>query len=346
MKEHKSMIIKKIFKKKEDDLKPDIKDVIKYQQILKKIKEESSKVIVGQEQIINGIIRGILCGGHVLLEGIPGIAKTLIIRTFAAVTGGKYSRIQFTADLLPSDITGLVSYNKEKDQFVVVKGPVFANYVIADEVNRAPPKTQSAILEAMQENQVTIGNNTYHLPKPFFVMATQNPIDSSGVYQLPEAQLDRFLFKVQIYYPRMEDENEILKKNITLKRFEEFYLKKISNPQEIVQMQEFTKKIYLSKAIEDYIIRIVDATRHPQKYKISSGHYIDWGCSPRASIGLFIAAKAEAILHGSNYVIPLHIKNVACDVMRHRILLNYEGQAENIKTDDIIKEILQKVPSP
>jgi len=206
--------------------------------------------------------------------------------------------------------------------------------------------TQSSVLEAMQERQVTIGNTTYHLPKPFFVMATQNPIESSGVYPLPEAQLDRFLFKIRITYPKIEEEPLILKRNITLKRFEEFSLKKISNPDEIVKMQDFTKKIYLSKAIEDYIVKLIDATRNPGKYKITSGHYIEWGCSPRGSIGLYIGSKAEALIQGSNFVTPAYVRNVAYDVMRHRILLNYEGQAENIKTEDIIKEILQKVPAP
>ncbi len=206
--------------------------------------------------------------------------------------------------------------------------------------------TQSSVLEAMQEHQVTIGNTTYILPSPFFVMATQNPIESSGVYPLPEAQIDRFLFKIKIFYPKLEEETEILKKNITLNRFEDYGLKQISNPNEILKMQDFTRKIYLSKDIENYIVKIVDATRNPAKYKINNGHFIEWGCSPRASIGLFIASKAQALIQGSNYVTPAHVKTVAFDVMRHRILLNYEGQAENIKTEDIIKEVLQRVPVP
>ncbi len=332
----------KIISKKHDD-KPGMDEVKKYQKVLEEIRLECAKTIVGQQTVINSLLKAILCEGHVLVEGIPGIAKTLIVKTLAKATGGDYSRIQFTADLLPSDITGLVSYDKEKEKFVVIKGPIFSNYVIADEVNRSPPKAQSAILEAMQERQVTIGNDTHPLPKPFFVMATQNPIESSGVYPLPEAQIDRFLFKIQIYYPKLEEENEILRKNMTLKRFDDYNLKKISNQEEIIKMQEFTKKIYLSKDIENYIVRLIDATRNPQKYKISLGRYIEWGCSPRGSIGLFIASKAEALMQGSNYVTPLHVKNVAYEVMRHRILLNYEGQAENIKTDSIIKEVLQRV---
>ena len=345
MKKHKHHAVIRILKN-DHESKPSLDEVKKYNEILSKIKVETARTIVGQKEVVNGLLRAILCDGHVLLEGIPGIAKTLIVRTLAQVTGGKYSRVQFTADLLPSDITGLVSYNKEKNEFVVIKGPIFSNYVIADEVNRSPPKVQSSVLEAMQERQVTIGNNTYPLPRPFFVMATQNPIESSGVYPLPEAQLDRFLFKIKISYPKIEEESSILKKNITLNRFEDYQLKQTSNPQEIIKMQDFIKKIYLSKDIENYIVKIIDATRNSAKYKLSLGHYIEWGCSPRGSIGLFIASKAEALLHGSNYVTPQHVKTVAYDVMRHRILLNYEGQAENVKTEDIIKEILQRVPVP
>ena len=345
MKKHKHHIVRGILKK-ENDSKPSLEEVHKYQAVWSKVREESAKTVVGQKEVVNGLLRAILCDGHVLLEGIPGIAKTLIVRTLAQVTGGKYSRVQFTADLLPSDITGLVSYNKEKEEFIVLKGPIFANYIIADEVNRSPPKTQSSVLEAMQERQVTIGNETYPLPRPFFVMATQNPIESSGVYPLPEAQLDRFLFKIKISYPKIEEESSILRKNITLNRFEDYQLKQTSNPQELIKMQDFTKKIYLSKDIENYIVKLIDATRNSAKYKLSLGHYIEWGCSPRGSIGLFIASKAEALLQGSNYVIPQHVKTVAYDVMRHRILLNYEGQAENVKTEDIIKEILQRVPVP
>src|SRR3989344_1573202 len=233
--------------KKEDALKPNLSQFKEYQKTLQLIREESSNIIVGQEEVINGLLRALLCDGHVLLEGIPGIAKTLIVRTLAKVTGCQYSRMQFTADLLPTDIIGLTTYIKEKDEFRVSKGPVFANFIIADEINRSPAKTQSAMLEAMQEKQVTIGNKTYKLPDPFFVMATQNPIESSGVYPLPEAQIDRFLFKIKIVYPKMREENEILKKNITLKRFDEVKLKEVIKPGKIVKMQDFVKKIYLSK---------------------------------------------------------------------------------------------------
>lgn len=316
-----------------------------YHKLFLKVKNECKKTIVGQDRVIEGLLRGIICDGHILVEGVPGIAKTLIVRTLSKITGGTYSRVQFTADLLPTDITGLTTYEKTKG-FTVMKGPVFANFIIADEINRSPPKVQSALLEAMQEKQVTIGKNTYPLPLPFFVMATQNPIESAGVYNLPEAQIDRFLFKINIYYPTPDEEAEILKRNITLYSFDDYKLKMIINPKMIIDVQNFVKGIYLGKNIEKYITRIVDATRHPAKYNIKSGKYIEWGSSPRASIGIFIAAKAEALLKGQNFVTPHHVKSVAHDVLRHRILLSYEGQAENVNRDDIISEILNKVPIP
>ena len=327
------------------DKRGELKKISEYHKLFLKVKDECKKTIVGQDRVIEGILRGIICDGHILVEGVPGIAKTLVIRTLAKVTGGTYSRIQFTADLLPTDITGLTIYQKEKG-FSVVKGPVFANYIIADEINRSPPKVQSALLEAMQEKQVTIGKTTYKLPLPFLVMATQNPIESAGVYNLPEAQIDRFLFKVNIYYPTTDEEVEILKKNITLYSFDDYNLRSVINPKIILEIQKFVKDIYISKDIEKYITRIVDATRNPNKYKIQLGKYIEWGSSPRASIGLYIASKAEALLRGQTFVTPHHIRTVAHDILRHRSLLNYEGQAENISRDDIISEILNKVPMP
>ena len=335
---------------KETDLPKDaVKDSVKIHsaaKVFSDIRREAHKVIVGQDSIINGIIRSILSDGHSIVEGVPGIAKTLIVKTLAQITGCTFSRIQFTADLLPTDITGLTIYNKEKEEFTVAKGPVFANFIIADEINRSPPKVQSALLEAMQEEQVTIGKTTYKLPLPFFVMATQNPIEQAGVYTLPEAQLDRFLFKLKITYPEVEDESEILRRNITLQEFQDFKIKEITNSKQILELQVLTKNIYLSKEVEKYIIRIIDATRAPSKYNISMGKYIEYGASPRGSIGLFIASKAEALMKGESYVTPHHIKLVAHDVLRHRLLLNYEGQAENIDTDKIIDEILAKVPVP
>ncbi len=321
------------------------KQVSHHYKTLKDMQKEISKIIIGQNDVVKGLLRGLLCNGHVFVEGVPGIAKTLLIRTLAEVSGCKFSRIQFTVDLLPTDITGITSYN-EKKGFYTIKGPIFANFVIADEINRAPPKTQSALLEAMQEQQVTIAKKTFKLESPFFVMATQNPIETSGTYPLPEAQLDRFLFKVLIRYPKKEEEEEIMNTNITLRKFGDFKIKPVINKHRILQMQEFTKTIFLKEDIKKYITDIVDATRNPKTYKVNLGKYIEWGASPRASIGLFIAAKAEALLNNSHFVTPSHIKNVAHDVIRHRIIMNYEAQAESITADDIIDEILSKVPVP
>lgn len=312
-------------------------------QILSKIKKEIGKVVIGQEKVINGLLCALLADGHVLVEGIPGIAKTLLVRALGKVTGCDFKRVQFTVDLLPTDILGITTYTKEQG-FSVVKGPIFANFIIADEINRSPPKTQSALLEAMQEKQVTIGKETFPLPLPFFVMATQNPIETAGVYSLPEAQVDRFLFRVLMYYPTIPEEEKIIKTNITIKKFEDFDLRAVTSPKEIIEMQTITKKIFISKAVEQYLVKIVNMTRYPKG--INLGKYIEWGASPRGSIGLFIAAKARALMEGSSFVVPQHVKDVAYDVLRHRILLNYEGQAENIKTEDIITEILSKVPVP
>jgi len=311
--------------------------------LISKIKKEINKVVIGQQKVIDGLIRALLANGHVLLEGVPGIAKTLLIRSLGKVTGCECKRIQFTVDLLPSDIIGITTYTKEKG-FTVIKGPIFANFILADEINRSPPKTQSALIESMQESQVTIGKETFPLPKPFFVMASQNPIETAGVYTLPEAQVDRFLFKILMGYPKPEEEEKILKNNITIKKFEEFDLKPLLSPSTIIEMQKITKQIYTSKAVGRYIVKIVGITRNPKG--ISLGRYLEWGGSPRASIGLFIASKAQALIKGRTFVTPQDVKDVAYDVLRHRLLLNYEGQAENIKSDDIITEILSKIPVP
>ncbi len=317
----------------------------KHREKLDAVRNEVAKVVVGQKEVVNGLLLGLLCNGHVLVEGVPGIAKTLLIRSLARATGCDFKRIQFTVDLLPTDITGITAYHKDKG-FYVVKGPVFTNFILADEINRSPPKTQSALLEAMGERQVTIGKDTFRLPDPFFVMATQNPIESAGTYPLPEAQIDRFLLKLYMYYPTSEEEIKILRQNINLYKFEDFGLKPVITPQDILKMQEDVKKIYMSSKVEKYCVGLVDATRHPKKYGIKLGKYIEWGSSPRASIGLFIVSKANALLHGKNFVIPDFVKEVAHPVLRHRIILNYEGLAEGVKTDDIVKEILAKVPIP
>lgn len=316
-----------------------------YHDLVQKTKKEIGKVVIGQHQVIDSVFRAIFSNGHILFEGVPGIAKTLMVRTISQTMGCSFARIQFTPDLLPSDITGLTSYQKEKG-FYIIKGPVFANFILADEINRAPPKVQSALLECMQEKQVTIGHETLQLPVPFFVMATQNPLEQVGTYPLPEAQVDRFLFKLQVGYPTKDDEIEILNKNMTIHKFEHFDISPVFSPDIIVDMQEATKKIYLSPKIEKYLVTIIDCTRNPESYKLKQAHYLEWGASPRGSIGIFIASKANALLHGRTYVIPEDVKEVAYDVLRHRLILTYEAQAENVSSVDIIKEILQKIPVP
>ena len=320
----------------ESDNKPSLAEIKKYSEVIARIKKESSKAVIGQEEVMDSLIRALICDGHVLLEGVPGIAKTLAIRTLSVVSGCMSKRIQFTVDLLPSDIIGITTYTPGKG-FETVKGPIFANFVIADEINRSPPKSQSALIEAMQEGQVTIGKESYHLPKPFFVMATDNPLESSGVYTLPEAQIDRFLFKVNMGYPDYENEMNIMEENMTLKRFEEFNLKPATTPVEIIKMQNLAKKIYLGQEVRNYILDIVYKTR---KKDFKYGEFIEWGGSPRASISLFIASKAQAMIQGRNYVIPADVKDVAHEVLRHRIILSYRARAEKLTSDIIIDHIL------
>jgi len=307
---------------------------------LSRVRKEVSKVVVGQEEVVSSFLCAILCDGHVLLEGIPGIAKTLLIRALGKASGCYAKRIQFTVDLLPSDITGITTYTPEKG-FETIKGPIFANFVIADEINRSPPKTQSALIEAMQEKQVTIAKETYPLPLPFFVMATDNPLESSGVYDLPEAQVDRFLFKVIMGYPKTkEEEKSIMEINITLHKFEDFDIKPILSPEKIIEMQRIVKKIYIDEKLKDYIFNIVNKTRTKDfKY----GEFIDWGGSPRATIGLYIASKAWALMQGREYVVPEDIRKVSYFVLRHRIILNYKARAEGLNSDKIIDELLRIV---
>jgi MoxR-like ATPase len=299
-------------------------------------------MVVGQKEIIRGIIRGILCNGHVLVEGVPGVAKTLVIMTIGKVMGCEVNRIQFTVDLLPTDITGIQSYTPGKG-FEVLKGPIFANFIIADEINRSPSKTQSALLEAMQEKKVTISKKTYDLPLPFFVMATQNPLENTGVYQLPEAQIDRFLFKLLIDYPTKEEEIHVLEQNMTTRSFDSYDLKPIANPKTIINLQREVKKVFTSDAIKKYIIDIVNVTRDKN---FSYAKYISYGASPRAAIALFIASKAESLMQGRNFVTPEDIKTVIYPVLRHRIILNYQAEAEKVSADDIINEILKQVKVP
>lgn len=322
--------------------KPDAQEIKQVSETIRELKKEIGSVVIGQEKVIDSLIRAILCDGHVLLEGVPGIAKTLAIKTLSKVSGCDAKRIQFTVDLLPTDILGLTTYTPRKG-FEIVKGPIFANFVIADEINRSPPKTQSALIEAMQEKQVTIGKETFQLPLPFFVMATENPLETAGVYTLPEAQIDRFLFKVIMGYPRIEEEDIIMSKNTTLKKFEEFKLKSIIHPKSIIKMQELTKKIYLSEKIKKYILRIIELTRTKE---IEHGDYIEWGASPRATIALFIASKAKALIQGRNFVVPGDVKESAYEVLRHRIILSYKARVEHFTSDNAIGEILKKVKVP
>lgn len=326
---------KKIFTSK----RLDKKEIMDFSEKVRKIKQEIGKVVVGQEKVINGLIRALICNGHVILEGVPGIAKTLLIRSLGRVSGCNVKRIQFTVDLLPTDIIGLTIY-RDKLGFEVVKGPIFANFVITDEINRAPPKTQSALLEAMQEKQITIGRKTFLLPKPFFVMATKNPIEAAGVYALPEAQVDRFLFKLLIKYPQIEEEKLIMKKNIDSQSFNDFNLQQIISPMEIMKMQSIVKEIYLSQILENYIVNIVDYTRNK---KNKHAKYIEWGASPRASIAFFMASKAEALMKGRSFVVPEDVKTVALDILRHRLILSYEAEANNITVDSLITNILNEI---
>ncbi len=317
--------------------------VVHYQQRFSLVRQEMAKVVVGQQTIINNLLEALVANGHVLVEGIPGIAKTLTIRALAAVTGAQFSRVQFTPDLLPTDIIGITAYEEGRG-FYTVKGPIFSNFILADEINRAPPKVQSALLESMQEKQVTIGKQTFPLPAPFFVMATQNPVENLGTYPLPEAQVDRFLYKLLMGYPTLEEEAEIMHRNMTLQKFEDFGIQAVLSPEELIQAQAEVKKVYLDPKIEKYIVRIVDASRNPDKFELEKGKFLEYGASPRSTIALFITAKAHAFIDGRVYVTPNDIKHVAYPVLRHRLILNYEGQAEGVTADDIIKELLEKVP--
>lgn len=300
--------------------------------------------IVGQKHLVDSLLVALLCNGHVLLEGVPGLAKTLAIKTLATLIDAKYSRIQFTPDLLPADLIGTMIYSVRNEKFEIKKGPVFANFVLADEINRAPAKVQSALLEAMQERQVTIGDTTFPLPKPFLVMATQNPIEQEGTYPLPEAQMDRFLIKVVIGYPTKDEEKKIIRQNIM---GEQEPVRPLLRPEEILEAQKIVRMIYIDGKIEDYIVDIVFATRDPEKYGMENlKGILEFGASPRASISLAQASRAYAFLRGRGYVIPEDVRAVCHDVLRHRIGLSYEAEANNITADDVITDILDAVKVP
>ncbi len=302
------------------------------------------QTIVGQKHLVESLLIALLSNGHVLLEGVPGLAKTLAIKTLAQIIDAKYSRIQFTPDLLPADVLGTMVYSVKNETFQVKKGPVFANFVLADEINRAPAKVQSALLEAMQERQVTIGDKTFPLDEPFLVMATQNPIEQEGTYPLPEAQVDRFLLKVVIGYPSREEEKQIIRQNITNGKK---YIQPLLKPEEIIEAQKVVEKIYIDEKIERYIVDIVFATRFPSDYGLNDlASIIAFGASPRASISLARAARSYAFLRQRGYVIPEDVRAVCHDVLRHRIGLTYEAEANSITADEIISEILDKVEVP
>ncbi len=324
------------------DLKEQIK---KESKILDGLKKEVQKGIIGQEKEIDAVIKCLMCNGHVLLEGVPGLAKTLLVMLLAqAVSGTVFKRIQFTPDLLPSDVTGMTMYIEKEGKFQVQKGPIFANFLLADEINRTTPKVQSAMLQAMQERQVTIGKETFDLPNPFIVMATENPLEQAGTYPLAVAQTDRFLFKVFVDYPQEDEELRIIDVNSVVKGMDEYKIKGVMGPDDIRRIQDLVKSIKISDSVKDYILNIVEATRFPEKYGLEFHRLIDYGASPRASIFLGLAGKANAMMCGRSYVTPDDIREIAFNVLRHRIILNYEGKARNISTDDIIKDIIEKVP--
>ncbi|MFN4313021.1 MAG: AAA family ATPase [Chitinophagaceae bacterium] len=314
-------------------------------QFTDKLREEVSHVIVGQSHMLDRLLIGLLSNGHVLLEGVPGLAKTLTIKSLAQAIHAQFSRIQFTPDLLPADVIGTMIYNQQRNEFIVRKGPIFANFILADEINRAPAKVQSALLEAMQERQVTIGDSTYKLDEPFLVLATQNPLEQEGTYPLPEAQVDRFIMKVIVGYPKMHEEQMIIRQNVqgAVTR----PVKQVVSIQEVLNARDLTRQIYMDEKIEQYILDIVFATRNPDEYKLSKLRpLISYGGSPRASINLALAAKSQAFLNKRGFVIPEDVRSIAKDVLRHRIGLTYEAEAENVNVENVVDEILNAINVP
>lgn len=313
--------------------------------VIQLLREEVSKVIVGQSYMMDRLLIGLLADGHILLEGVPGLAKTLAIKTLSDAIDVGFSRIQFTPDLLPADVTGTLIYNQKSESFTVKKGPIFSNFILADEINRAPAKVQSALLEAMQERQITIGDETFILPKPFLVLATQNPIEQEGTYPLPEAQVDRFMLKVFLDYPSKEEERQIIRSHVREGGIPK--AKHVVSVADIERCKELVKQVYLDEKIEQYIVDIVYATRTPEHYGLPQLEaMISVGCSPRASINLALASKAYAFLQGRAFVIPEDVRAIAPDVMRHRLGLTYEAEAENITAGDIVLKIINKVEVP
>lgn len=324
----------------------ELNEKIQYQSVfIDRLRDEVGKVIIGQHYMLDRLLIGLLTNGHILLEGVPGLAKTLTIKSLSQAVHAKFSRIQFTPDLLPADVIGTMIYNQQKNEFMVRKGPIFANFVLADEINRAPAKVQSALLEAMQERQVTIGEQSFKLDQPFLVLATQNPLEQEGTYPLPEAQQDRFLMKVIVSYPTKSEEQLILRSNVQGLRGVE--IRQVVSVQEVIQAREIVKDVYMDEKVENYILDIVFATRSPQDYKLEKLKLlIAYGGSPRASISLALAAKAHAFLNKRGYVIPEDVRSIAKDVLRHRIGLTYEAEAENVKVEDVVDGVLKTIPVP
>ncbi len=314
-----------------------------HQQKIQQAIEEVKKVVVGQDRMVNRLLIGLFTNGHILLEGVPGLAKTLTVNTLAKVLHLDFRRIQFTPDLLPSDLVGTMIYNQQEANFEVKKGPIFANIILADEVNRSPAKVQSALLEAMQEKQVTIGETTYQLDRPFLVLATQNPVDQEGTYPLPEAQVDRFMMKVHIDYPSKTDELEVMRRMANMQFNSE--VNAVLSKEDIFDIRNQINQVKIAEPLENYIIELVFATRFPEKYGLKDeSRYIQFGVSPRASINLNLAARAMAFMEGRDFVLPEDIKAIAEDVLNHRIILNYEAEADNVNTRDLIRIILDKIP--
>ncbi len=311
--------------------------------VIEKLRTEVNKVLVGQEKLLDRMLIALVTGGHILLEGVPGLAKTTAVKSLAQALGLKFQRISFTPDLLPADVIGTMIYNPKDGTFSPKQGPVFTNLLLADEINRAPAKVQSALLESMQEHQVTIGDNTYPLPDPFLVMATQNPIEQEGTYPLPEAQIDRFMLKCKIVHPSMEDERRIMNR---FTRRQEIELEPVMSIEEVFAMRGVLDQVYCDEKVGDYILNLVFATRKPEDYGLQIGHQIEYGASPRATLYLNMASRANAMLNGRAYATPQDVKEVAYDVMRHRIIITYEAEAEEVTSEDIIARILDTVPVP
>ncbi|MDE0593767.1 MAG: MoxR family ATPase [Roseibacillus sp.] len=326
------------------DVKQISERVERESEVLSRIRSEAHKVIVGQDALLDRLLMALMCNQHVLIEGVPGLAKTLAVTTIAKMIQASFRRIQFTPDLLPADVVGTMIYNPKTGDFSIKKGPVFSNIILADEINRAPAKVQSALLEAMQERQVTIGDETFLLDDPFLVLATQNPVEQEGTYPLPEAQVDRFMMKLKVTYPSKTEEREILKRMARTKP--NLNVDGVITPEDVLRLRELTDEIFMDEKIEEYIVDLIEATRNPESYGLKIRDLIRYGASPRATIFLTMASRANALIEGRGYVTPQDVKTIAPDVLRHRVILTYEAEAEEKTSEDIIEEILANVPVP